>query len=337
MTVGRPSSGETIGWISSGLLPAVLALGALQAFAGPAFATDASFELLGQVSPAGRASITLFGATSPFQAQTLSDEGGRFQFKRLLAGTYTLSVFLPLKGEARKTIEVGRGTADGHGRVRLDLRLKESDFEYGDSVRRQHAVRAGDLTIPDSARREYEAAAKDLGKHDSASAAQHLQRAVDLAPQFMEAWNELGTIYYQTQQFPKAEECFREALRQDPQAFEPLVNLGGVLVTEHKLDEAWRYNGFAVLARPDDALANSQMGLTYFEMGSYDLAVQRLERARKLDPAHFSHPQLVLAEIHLRRGEKAAAAEALEDFLAHHPDWPQAARVREEIAELRGN
>jgi Tfp pilus assembly protein PilF len=61
-----------------------------------------------------------------------------------------------------------------------------------------------------------------------------------------------------------------------------------------------------------------------------------LEKARQVDPAHFSHPQLVLAEIHLRRGEKAAAAEAMEDFLAHHPDWPQAAKMREKIADLRG-
>jgi regulator of sirC expression with transglutaminase-like and TPR domain len=43
----------------------------------------------------------------------------------------------------------------------------------------------------------------------------------------------------------------------------------------------------------------------------------------------------VLAEIHLRRGENAAAAEVLENFLKHHPDWPQAARMRQKIAELR--
>ena len=300
-----------------------------------AVAADSVFDLAGQVTPSGRASVTLFGATRPFQAATMSDESGRFQFKKLQPGAYTISVFLPLRGEARKTIEVGPGTADAHGRVRLDLRLKEADFVYADTVRRQHAVRANQLSISDKAQREYDEARKALARHDSAAATQHLQRAVELAPEFSEAWNEMGTVAYQTGQFARAEECFRESLRLDPQAFEPLVNLGGVLITLHKVDEAWRYNGYAVLARPDDALANSQMGLTYFEMGSFDLAIRHLEKARLIDPAHFSHPQLVLAEIHLRRGEKAAAAEALEDFLAHHPDWPQAAKMREEIEELR--
>lgn len=304
---------------------------------GAALAAQApeTFELVGQVNPPGRASISLFGATTPFHTATVTGENGHFQFKKLLPGAYTLSVFLPLKGEARQTVEVGPGTADDHGRVTFDLRLKESDFVYADSARRRHAISAQDLAIPDKALREYDDARKDLAKHDAQSATRHLERAVELAPQFSAAWNEMGTIAYQTRQYARAEECFRESLRLDPQAFEPLVNLGGVLITRHKLEEAWQYNGYAVLARPGDALANSQMGLTYFEMGSFDLAVRHLEKARRADPAHFSHPQLVLAEIHLRRGEKAAAAEALEDFLSHHPDWPQAARMREQIGILR--
>jgi len=63
--------------------------------------------------------------------------------------------------------------------------------------------------------------------------------------------------------------------------------------------------------------------------------VKYLERARQIDPAHFSHPQLYLAEIHLRRGRKAEAASVLEDFLQHHPDYPQAEIMRHRIAELR--
>jgi tetratricopeptide (TPR) repeat protein len=75
--------------------------------------------------------------------------------------------------------------------------------------------------------------------------------------------------------------------------------------------------------------------MTYFELGQYDSAVKYLERAREIDPAHFSHPQLFLAEIHLRRGEKREAASVLEDFLQHHPDYPQAEKMRQNIVELR--
>ena len=36
----------------------------------------------------------------------------------------------------------------------------------------------------------------------------------------------------------------------------------------------------------------------------------------------------------MRRGESRRAADALEDFLEHHPDWPQAQQVRDTIARL---
>jgi tetratricopeptide (TPR) repeat protein len=75
--------------------------------------------------------------------------------------------------------------------------------------------------------------------------------------------------------------------------------------------------------------------MAYFEVGRYDDAIRHLEQARRLDPAHFSHPQLYLAEIYLRRDDPRAAADAMEDFLKHHPDYPQAERMRGKIAELR--
>ena len=95
------------------------------------------------------------------------------------------------------------------------------------------------------------------------------------------------------------------------------------------------YNLYAVLTRPNDALANSQLGMTYFAVNNLALAQKYLEIAKRLDPAHFSHPQLTLAEIHLRRNEQALAADELEDFLRQHPDWPRAESIRLAVAKLR--
>jgi len=303
--------------------------------AAPAFAGDPLYDFSGRLAPEGRAMVSLFGASAPFQAQTQSDDGGRFHFRNLRAGAYTVAVYMPGRGEARQTVEIGPGTADSERRVNLTLQFKDSDFVYNDAVRRRNTVSTKQLAIPEAALREYQDAGKDLEKHDVESAVKRLEHAVHLAPQFAAAWNDLGTIAYQTQQYDRAEKCFRTALEQDPNAYEALVNLGGVLINTRKLDEALMYNQDAVLLRPNDALANSQLGLAYFATGNFDLAVKYLEAARRIDPSHFSHPQLVLAEIHLRRGENGAAAEALEDFLQHHPDFPTAEKIRETIAKLR--
>ena len=303
--------------------------------AARALAAASLFVLSGQVPTETPVTVALYGATSPFSDATLTDSEGHFQFKKLLAGTYTLAVFVPARGEARTTVEVGPGTADSRGRVALAWDLKDSNFVFGDAIQRRNSVSTRQLAIPEKAWQEYREAQKDLGKRNTDSAVAHLERAVALAPQFAVAWNNLGTIAYQTQKYPRAEECFTRALEQEPQTYEALVNLGGVEITLGKTKEALDYNLRAVLERPHDALANSQLGMTYYALGNFDLSAKYLETARQIDPAHFSHPQLLLAEIHVRRHEPRQAADDLEDFLKHHPDWPDAAKTRETIAKLR--
>jgi len=212
--------------------------------------------------------------------------------------------------------------------------LRESDFTLSTLVR-QNIVSARQLAVSESARRDFRNAQKDLSRHDVDSAVKRLEHAVDLAPQFSAAWNSLGVIAYQTHKYQRAEECFRNAAEEDPQSFEALVNLGGVLVTVRKLDEAMDYNLKAVLARPNDALANAQLGMNYYLLREYDLAEKYLERTRRIDPASFSYPQLLLSEIHLGRGEREKAASDLEDFLARHPDWAEAGKMRQTISKLR--
>ncbi len=292
----------------------------------------AEFELDGRITPAARASVTLYGATSPFTASTLAGPDGRFRFRKLLPGAYTVAVFMPGRGEARETIDIGPSLADRKGRVGVTLHLEEAQFVED---RRRHTVSARELAIPESARREYLEAQKLLSKREVAAATARLERAVEIAPQFVAAWNNLGTIAYQSRDYATAEKHFRRALSEDPAAYEPLVNLGGALLSLLNPDDALPFNLHAVLSRPGDALANAQLGMNYFALGKLDLAEKYLLAARQLDPGHFSHPQLTLAEVYLRRKRYAQAAGELEDFLRRHPDWEGAAKMREAIAALR--
>lgn len=293
------------------------------------------FELAGQVEPQTRAAVYLHSATSPFSVSTSADWKGRFRFRRLPAGAYTLAVIAPKVGESHRTIEIGPSLADGKGRVTVQVRLQEWKMDKAGAMGRGAMVSARVLSIPDKARREYTEALKALALPDVPSAVAHLRQAIEIAPQFAEAWNHLGTIAYQTHDFAEAERCFRQALDQDPAAFEPLVNLGGALLALNQTDEALKYNTYAVISRPNDALAQSQLGMSYLAAGNLQLAQKHLELAKHLDPAHFSQPQLMLAEIYLRRKQPQAAALELEEFLKYHPDAPNAEKIKSAITRLR--
>ena len=105
--------------------------------AAPLFAAGPQYELSGHLLPARRALILIYGATRPFQAETESDDSGRFRVRNVPAGAYTIAVTIPDRGEARQTAEVGPATADAHRRVLLNLQFKESDFVFEDGLRRR--------------------------------------------------------------------------------------------------------------------------------------------------------------------------------------------------------
>ncbi|MEE8349266.1 MAG: tetratricopeptide repeat protein [Acidobacteriota bacterium] len=283
---------------------------------------DDTYEFRGRVlQPDGKtfrdalAVAFLQGATTPFTTRTLAGLDGKFKFKKLRAGMYTLVIAVPLWGEMRRTIEVGPSFADAKGRIEEIFYLEERytrDDEY--------SISASQLTVSDRARREYQKAVDRLEKHDLSRAHEHFQAAVDLAPQFAAAWNYLGTMSYHSGDYRQAEEHFREALQQDAAAYSPLVNLGGALLSQGRVDEALPFNERAVQARPDDALAHSQLGQCYFLVGRLEEAERHLRQAKALDPRHFSFPQLVLAELYQQRHDPDALMRELAEFLEYHPD-----------------
>ncbi len=280
--------------------------------------------------------VTLFGATRPFAAQTRADYRGRFKFTKIRPGPYNVSVFLPGHGETRQTIDLGPSSADARGRVRLELRVEARQVVREGAVPGA-LVSVRRLSIPEKARDEYRRAFDRLQRNDVRGAIAHLEKAVALSPQFSEALNTLGTIAFQSGDYARAESYFQKALEQSPDAFEPLVNLGGTLLAQRRPFDALPFNRKSVDARPGDALANSQMGLNLYMLGKTDQAIIFLQEAKRLDPGHFSNPQLVLAEIYLRRSQDALAASELEDFLHHHPDVPEATKIRAQITKLRSS
>jgi tetratricopeptide (TPR) repeat protein len=281
-----------------------------------------AYDLTGRIDPPVAIQVYLHGATTPFESSTGSGDNGRFRFRRVAGGTYTLTI-----ANSTRTIEVGPGTSDAKGHVDVVLHM--------DGPRTADAtVSVTVLSIPDRAVHEYEEAQRCLAHRDSDCASGHLSLAVKTAPQFVAAWNGLGVIAYQTQRYTDAETNFRRALAADPDAYEPLVNLGGVLLNLERPQEALAYNERAVARRPKDALANSQLGLSYFGLHEFEQAGKYLKAAVSIDPSHFSHPQLALAEIDIERGDRAAAVQDLRSFLDHHPDSPQAAAIRQRIEEL---
>jgi Flp pilus assembly protein TadD len=320
---------------------------ALAAFAATTvlFAADrspapiTSLDLQGKITGAGSLRslrVNLFAVETPYVESAEVNRSGEFRFRSLAPGNYTVAVVRNGLGEVRRTVVVSAAMADSSGIVHATIPYTSSEAAASPSG---GVVSVQQLSIPGNASSKYADAQKRLAAHDPEGAVRILDEAVALAPQFSTAWNALGVIAFQTGDDNRAETLFRKALAADPAAFEPLVNLGGVLLKKATLQkqaptEALPFNQRAVQERPEDALANAQLGMNYFKLDQFDQAEQYLLAAKRLDPAQFTQPQLFLADIYARRGNRSAAIKELEDVLAIRPDGPLSDSIRHNLAQL---
>jgi Tfp pilus assembly protein PilF len=337
--MGRPAQGADRGVADGGeaviamrtALGLLLCVGAL-AEARALAAAPNRLDLIGQVTGAGRGPVrvTLFAIDEPYTAATETDLLGEFRFRGLAPGNYTVSVLKGGLGATRRTVVVTPGLADDKGTIRMTLAYQAAEAAGVSGG----TISKNSLSVPDRARNKYTESQKQLAKRDVEAARRSLKAAVDLAPQFTQAWNALGMIAYQTHEFAAAERYFRAALAAEPAAFEPAANLAGVLLSEGEFEESLNVNQRALAERPSDALANVQAGIAYFALGDFDHSEAALTQTLRVDPSHFSKPQLFLADIYMHRGDGAAAVETLKDYVARHPDAADADRQRQRIRQL---
>ncbi len=274
--------------------------------------------------------VFLHGGTLPYNNHARVGLDGSFKIQKLLQGSYVLIVAVAGQGEMRQTIEVGPTLADRKGVIREVITFRPVASRDGVEV-----VQKSQLIVPKKAREEVQQSLQALGKNDVESAKKHLLSALDLAPHYAEAWNQLGVIAYQTGDFPAAEQHFRRALNEDPGAYWALVNLGGALLAVGKDAESLEINQRAVKRAPEDALAHSQLGKSYFRLRDFEKAETHLRQAKALDPRHFSSPQVELADLYFVQGRYEERIKELEEYLKYHPDGYFAERVRTLLKEAR--
>lgn len=302
-----------------------------------ASSADVRYELRGKILredgsriPATNIEVVLHGTVKTYHAEAFAGPDGQFEFKKLPAETYTLIVYIPRVGEIRKTVEVGPSFANSK-------RVVETILLFGrENVLTKHqSVSAVDLSVPQKAKKEFVKAQECTTHLDTKGAIEHLKKAVEIAPQFVAAWNNLGTIAYRSKEFEQAEKYFREALKHEPESYYPLVNLGGTLLSMGRFEESLPLNQQSVEMMPKDALAQSQLGRNYFYLGQLDAAEKHLKQAKSLDPGHFSYPQLLLMQIYAKRNQVPEAILEMEEFLKLHPDSSEAPRIRELLQKAR--
>lgn len=268
---------------------------------------------------------------------TLTDDNGAFIFRRLTAGTYTVTVEGGREFEAaNETVDVldGPRRTDQPGQVfTVQIRLEEK--RGARDAPPPGVVSAAAPPVPQAARERYEKALAASAAGDHKRAVKELKAALELHPQFPLALGELGAQYVRLGRLDDAADSFASAVRLAPDEPALRVNYGILLIRRKRHAEAEAQLARAVELDAESAAARLHRGHALIRLGRGAEAEAELRLAVKLGGPGAALAHRYLGALYVERGDDARAAVELEAYLRLAPDAADAAQVRAVLAGLK--
>lgn len=271
------------------------------------------------------------------ERSTLTDDNGAFTFRRLSAGTYTLTVEGGREFEtATETVDVLDGTRRTDQQVyTIQIRLDEKRAGSASAAERPGVVSATPEAVPADARARYQKALAASAAGDHKRAVKELKAAVEIHPQFPLALNELGAQYMGLGQLGDAADAFAAAVKLAPGEAVLRINYGILLARQKKYKEAEEQLARAVALDGKNAAARLHRGHALIRLGRGAEAEAELLLALKLGGPAAPLAHRYLGALYFERGDDARAAAALEEYLRLTPDAADAAQVRAILSGLK--
>jgi tetratricopeptide (TPR) repeat protein len=186
--------------------------------------------------------------------------------------------------------------------------------------------------FPKNAVKEYEKGLR-ARVNDPNGAVSHFHKAVEIAPEFYQAHNELGRIYLSRSEFGKAEQEFSTAVRLNQSDSQGHLNLANVYLLTKEYEKAYREVNDGLRKEPNSAVGYFVLGSVYERTGKMGDAESALRRALERDPS-MSKVHLELVNLYLGKGKKAEAISELQIFLHNFPKDPFAPKARDVLNKL---
>ena len=266
---------------------------------------------------------------------TMSDTNGAFTFRRIAAGSYTVSIdagseFEPASEQVDVSDIISRGTELGRTfNLQIQLRAKATPNAKGSVF---DAALAG---VPKPAVDLYEKAKESLQGGNPQKAIEQLKQAIALYPKFALALNELGVVYGQLNELDNALAALRQAVNAAPDVFEIRLNLGLLLLKNKLYEQADRELGRAVELKESSTFAHLERAKVLIYLYKYPEAEKELQQIIKLGGNDVAMAYRFLGALYKERGDDQLAIDALEKYLSLDPKAKDANAVREIIKELR--
>ncbi len=139
----------------------------------------------------------------------------------------------------------------------------------------------------DIAQERYQQAKQLVIEENIAEAINSFQAAIEVYPNYAAAHHDLGMVFWQSEKYELAKECFERVINLDRTSASAQLNLGNVWRQQQQLDRAILAYQTAVKINPHYAPAWHNLGVVYQDLKQLDLAESAFIRAIKADKQYF--------------------------------------------------
>ncbi|MDT7604775.1 MAG: hypothetical protein QOF61_2772 [Acidobacteriota bacterium] len=260
--------------------------------------------------------------------QTVSDNG-RFTFPRVGNGEYDIVVEMESTEVARVHVTLNQSISTD---IRQDISL-EWRGAVGARPAKPGTISADTYSRTSTNQSLFDKAIDAAKKKSYAQSVALLRQIVESDGKDYEAWTELGTQQFNSDDAGEAEKSFLRAAEERPTFILPYLNLGKLRLARKDYDGAVEALTKAVALTPPSAEANYQLGEAYLQLKKGSKAVPYFTEAIRLGK---SEGHLRLAALYNAAGLRDRAAAEYERFLSKNPDHPDRKKFEQYIKENKG-
>jgi tetratricopeptide (TPR) repeat protein len=300
------------------------------------------FAILGSVrdpggQPVTSIRVTLLGENYQNLGTRFADSSGRFQFRNLGPGLYTVRIEpagTPYEEDSQEikleSLSPRRSGTEEPFTVDFRLRLKKGQGAQGTPG----VVFVQE--VPARAREEYERGRSGLNSHPE-MAMLALRKAIDIFPDYFLALELLGTESVRRNQFDYAIPILTRAAQVNPNAARSLYWLGVANLKSNRSAEAIHWLLRAEEKNPTNPNVHMMLGIAHGNLGSLFESEQAFKKAY-----HFGGRKSEVADVHFylagiynRQRKYSEAIRELELFLKEAENVKDRAQVRGLIERLQ--
>ena len=271
-------------------------------------------------------------SSTPVQT-TYTNDAGKADFSNIPVGDYHVVV----SGEGIETTDSAMFEVDARQISQSQyVTVRQIDASGPKPANpKSGTVSAADLNAPSKARKELDKANEAIAHQEWSKAAELLNRAIAIYPQYVAAYNNLGVAYGRMNDTAREQEALQKAISLDEHFVPACGNLAKLYLQLKKFAAAEALLGKALSVDPNNGQNLTLLADTQYMEGHYDAAIATAQRAHSLPNEPHSVVHYIAGKAYEQENRKQQALAEFQIFLTEEPAGARADHVRSDIAKMQ--